>query len=173
MLPGGSMTPGFMRIPWSRTLPSPIAQRAPSTERPRTMASCSTRAPGPMIEPRTNGSREDVLGSGEVTPRCAYVPPIGTRDVGPQAPLGLEVRENLTLDGNLSARGNHGQNLRLEHVNTGVYQIRRHLVGGGLLEESVHQHLMIHLDESVSRRVLDARQHDRRQGVRLFVLLDR
>src|SRR5215216_632466 len=112
-----------------------------------------------------DGAGEDVVGGGEVTPRCAYVPPVGARDVRAQAPLGLKLREDLALDGHLLVCRDHIQDLRLEHVDPGVYQACRYLIGGRLLDKAVHQHVVVHLDEPVSRRILDADQHYRRQRI--------
>jgi hypothetical protein len=122
---------------------------------------------------RADGAGEHVVGGGEVAPRRADVPPVGARDVRPETTLGLEVREYLTLYRNLLILRYHGKHLRLHHVDAGVHQVRRHLVGGGLLQETAHQHVVVHLDEPIGGGVLDAYQHDRRQGVRLFVPLYR
>jgi hypothetical protein len=112
------------------------------------------------------------VGGHQVAARGSYVPPVGARDVRPQAPRRLELGEDLALYGDLLAARDHLQDLGLEHVDAGVHQVGGHLVGGRLLDESVHEHVVVDLDEAVGRRVLDAGQGYRGEGVGLPVPVD-
>src|ERR671916_2899559 len=122
--------------------------------------------------PVAHGAGEDVVGGHQVAARGTYVPPVGARDVRPQAPLRLELGEDLALYGELLAARDHLQDLGLEDVDAGVYQVCSNLVGGRLLDKAVHEHVVVHLDEAVGRRVLDAGEGYRGEGVGLPVPVD-
>src|ERR671916_509351 len=98
--------------------------------------------------PVAHGAGEDVVGGHQVAARGTYVPPVGARDVRPQAPLRLELGEDLALYGELLAARDHLQDLGLEDVDAGVYQVCSNLVGGRLLDKAVHEHVVVHLDEA-------------------------
>ena len=92
------------------------------------------------------------MGGGQVAAGRADVAPVRARDVGPHPAALLQLGEDLTLYGDLAACRDHLQDLGLEHVDAGVDQVGRNLVRGRLLDKAVHQHLVVYLDEAVSRR---------------------
>src|ERR671910_652356 len=122
---------------------------------------------------RADGAGEDIVGGCQVAARRPYIPPVRACDVGPEPATLLELGEDLTLYRDFAVGRDHSENLGLEHVDAGVDQVRRHLVGGRLLDKAVHQHLVVDLDETVGRGILYARQNNGGQGVRGFVRLYR
>src|SRR5215207_2365568 len=91
-----------------------------------------------------HGTREHVVRGGQVTARRPDVPPVRAGDVSPQLSHRLEIGEDLALYRDLLVRRDHLENLGLEHVDPGVYQVRRDLVGGRLLDKAAHDHVVVY-----------------------------
>ena len=122
---------------------------------------------------RGEASIHDVTVDLRVLLRRSDVDPVAVVDVGDEGLAALDERRKVAaLDGPRDGARNAIERIRLEDVNSGVDQVRRDLVGLGLLEEAPDVAVTIGFDQPVGRRILDRREDDGRAGLALAVHAD-